>query len=350
MQDKNLLWEYIPRKSNSFKQILDLCIEFIVAHLTILSFISLTGILSSKFEWFGSAIVLMIAVIAYLVLSEVFIVFFARYNLSYGVSMAGIHFKWGFFNSRQVFIPYEEIEYITVIDRPELKRKAIEFRTSTNLTNGSLGIEIGALSYILSFEGLLDIAPVLKILRKEFKGHILDKSVQKPKGIFYRFSKSPIYHKLNLFLAFSFIYVATFIAMAIFDNNFATQDYIEDLVVEETIGKGNFYFENKMLTANGHEINLVSHNRYLNDTVRFWSSPVYKYTSRFDSFKAPTLERVNNGYVSDNLAIKVICFLVLVFFAGYIIYKRGNLFRDDYIMMIFGPILVTLVIGFYLFH
>ena len=350
MQQQDLLWEFKGSSSKSKGQIIDLLVEFLITHLTILSFISLTGIISSQFEFLSKSIILLVSVFAYLILSDVFIVFLARYNLSYSISDKGLIYNWGILKPRQVFIPFEEIESISIVDHPKLKRKAIEFRTSTKITNGSLGIEIGALSYVLSFERLDDLEPAIDILKAHYEGPIKVRPAQKTKNLFYRFSKSNIYHKLNLFLAFSFIYLASFIAINIFDNNVATQQQIEDTVVSEKKFRGQFGPYNNLQTSKGHSITLHTTHTYLDREIKFTKSPIYDRTSSFDSFKQPDSESLKNGYVSNDLIMKVFCFLILLFFAIYIIYKRGNLYREDYIVIIFGPILISLVGGFILYH
>ncbi len=337
-------------RSNPAAQLFDLFFEFLITHLTILSFISLTGILSAKYELLRLSIVLLVSILTYLILSDVFIVFLSRYKLTYGITTKGILFNWGVLKSREVFVPFEEIESINLIDYPKLKRKAIQFKVSSNITNGDLGTEIGALSYVLSFERLTELEPIADIFKEHYQGVIRISSAQKTENPFYRFSKSKIYHKLNLFMAFSFIYLAAFIGIKIFDNNIASQIHVKDIVVEEKITRDKSETENNLITSKGYDLTLYSFLSYVDKEIEFTVTPVYCQVSSFSKFKYTNRESLKNGYIGDNLIMKIFCFLILSFFAVYIIYKRGNLYRDDYIMIIFGPVLVTIVGGFILYH
>lgn len=348
MQNSDLLWRFNSTESNSFGHLFDLFVEFVISNLTILSFISLTGIVSQQFEILSTAIVLLVSVLSFLILSEVFIVFVSRYKMSYSISDEGIFFNWGMLSKRKVFVPFEEIESINLVDQPKLKRKAVEFKT--NITNGSLGIEIGALSYVLSFERLNDLAAVTRILESHYEGPIYKKSTEEKHNLFYRFSKSNLYHKLNLFLAFSFIYVAVFIGIKIFDYNLATQKIVKDVVVEENMISKYDTFIKYCYTSEGYQFKKYSNASVLGEEIEFTVSPIYDTVTQILATNYLSDNDILNGYKGNNLIMKVFCFIILILFAIYIIYKRGNLYRDDYILIIFGPILITLVGGFYIYH
>ena len=353
MDSNDILWtQKAHSKYNTIEHFGIFLYEFISARFTIIAFIGLFNFVGYNFQFFGYSVSTGIAIFLYYIISDAFNVFWTGLNLKYSITKSGILFEWGVLKDHEVFVPFEDVSRILVVNNKKGKRRSLIFENVDKIKNGDFGFSKEIYFDQLSFENISDIDSTVKIIvdLNPLKVFHLDEN----KNISWteKIPSSTLYLKFLQLIGFACIYLSAMIAIIAIDNNLLSSTYVKDVVVEQYLySYEDDLKQNILVTKEGYNIKLGSRFSYVGEEVEFMVSPLFKHVTKFNSFKvkATSRESHENSYMGFSLVFKIIALFSTLFSASYIFYKRGFVPFEDLSVLLLLPILI-LIVAFFVYN